>query len=378
MTRFSTKLVHSDDPLNRVPDVVSPINVATTFRYPTDPNELHAVADLPDGRYPEDQLIYSRLAHPNGEKVEAIFDSILGQPSVIYSSGLAAFYALITKFNPKRVAIGPCYHGCKKILDIHTRNFGLVQLSYSEEDLDKLQAGDLIHIETPVNPLGTSKDIKWFAEKAHSKGALLSVDSTFAPVPLQDPFLFGADIVLHSATKYFGGHSDLLAGVLAVKSGEEIKKDLIDDRMYLGTNIGNFEAYLLLRSLRSYDLRILKQSSSAEKVVKFLDSNKDRFKVLQKITHSSLQQEPFVKEQLPNGFGAVFSIFVDSKETAKYLPSKLKYFHHATSLGGVESLIEWRAVTDPYADKSLLRVSIGTEDPQDLIEDLEQALLSFN
>lgn len=377
MAGLSTKLVHADDSQSRVPDIATPINVSTTFRYPEDPSDLHALADAPDGRYPEDQPIYSRLGHPNGKRVEAVFDEILGHPSVIYSSGVSAFYALITHFNPKRVALGQCYHGCKKILDIHTRNFGLEQLSYSEEDLDKLQAGDLIHLETPVNPQGTSKDIKWFAEKAHAKGALLSVDSTFAPVPLQDPFLFGADIVVHSATKYFGGHSDLLAGVLAVKT-VEIKKDLMEDRMYLGTNIGSLEAYLLLRSLRSYDLRIKKQSANVGKIVSYLNENRSKFKVLKDLTHSSLQSESFVKEQLPNGYNPVFSITVNSKHTAQNLPSRLKYFHHATSLGGVESLVEWRAVTDPYVDQCLLRFSIGTEDSQDLIEDLEQAFLSFN
>lgn len=129
--------------------------------------------------------------------------------------------ASFTLVHPKHVAIGPCYHGVHGIVDLHKRKFGLKELSYSEKDLDKLQPGDLVHIETPVNPLGESKSIQWFADKAHAKGALLSVDATFAPPPLQDPFKFGADIVLHSATKYFGGHSDLLAGVVVVKEEKQ-------------------------------------------------------------------------------------------------------------------------------------------------------------
>jgi cystathionine gamma-synthase len=333
--------------------------------------------DLPNGLYPEDEIVYSREAHPNGLRLEQVFEQILGAPSVVYSSGLASFYGVITHFNPKQVAVGPCYHGVKKIIDIHTRNFGVKQLSYSEEDLDKLQPGDLVHIETPVNPQGTSKSIKYFADKAHAKGALLSVDSTFAPIPLQDPFKFGADIVMHSATKYFGGHSDLLAGVIAVKS-KEIKRQLIDDRIHLGSNIGNLEAYLLLRSLRSYELRIKKQSDNVLKVVTFLQENRDKYKVLKEIYHSSLQKEPFVKEQLPNGYGTVFSIVVDTEKTARHLPYRLKFFHHATSLGGLESLIEWRALSDPHVEQTLLRVSIGGEDPNDLITDFDQALSSFN
>ncbi len=355
---------------------MTPINVSTTFRYSEDPSQLQAIGDLPGGWYPEGEYIYSRLTHPNAERVEAVFDKILGAETVVYSSGLGAFYALMTHFNPKQVAFGQCYHGVHAILDIHTRNHGLKQLSLEDEDLEKLGPGDIVHIETPVNPFGTSSDLKYFAEKAHAKGAILVVDSTFAPPPLQDPFKFGADVVMHSATKYFGGHSDLLAGVLAVKS-KDIKKKLIDDRVYLGTNIGNLESYLLLRSLRSYDLRIKKQSDNALKVVTYLNEHKEEFKALKKIYHSSLQTEPFVKEQLPNGYGPVFVIIVDSEKTGKTLPSRLKYFHHATSLGGVESLIEWRAVTDPYVERNLLRVSIGTEDPNDLIEDFKQALLSF-
>jgi cystathionine gamma-synthase len=351
--------------------------VSTTFRYDPNPDNLEAVVDLPGGIYPDDQLVYSRLAHPNASRLEQVFEEILGAPSVVYSSGIASFYGIMTHFNPKQVAIGPCYHGVKKIIDIHTRNFGLKQLSYSEEDLDKLQPGDLIHIETPVNPQGTSKSIKYFADKAHEKGALLSVDSTFAPTPLQDPFKFGADIVMHSATKYFGGHSDLLAGVIAIKSNDT-KKQLIEDRIYLGTNIGNLEAYLLLRSLRSYELRIKKQSDNALKVVTFLHENRNKYKALKEIYHSSLQDDLFVKEQLPNGYGPVFSIVVDTKETAKHLPSRLTFFHHATSLGGLESLIEWRAMTDPYVEQTLLRISIGGEDPTDLIADLDQALSTFN
>jgi cystathionine gamma-synthase len=376
MAGFSTELIHADDYRNRVPDVVSPINVSTTFKYDENPDKLVAASDL-GGVYPEDILIYSRLQHPNSLKVEAVFDKIFdGHHSVIYNSGLSAFYGLMTHFNPKQVAIGPSYHGVLKIVDMHKRNHGLSVLTYSEEDLDKLQPGDLVHIETPVNPQGVSKDIQWFADKAHAKGALLSVDATFAPPPLQDPFKFGADIVLHSATKYFGGHSDLLAGVLVVNNLKD-KQGLVDDRMYLGTNIANLESYLLLRSLRSYDLRVLKQSANVLKIVTYLNENRDRFKSLKKIYHSSLQTEEFVKRQLEGGYGPVFSIELDTKDNARKFPSKLKYFHHATSLGGVESLIEWRAITDIHVNHTLLRVSIGIEDADDLIADLEQALLSF-
>lgn len=219
-----------------------------------------------------------------------------------------------------------------------------------------------------------SSDIESLARRAHAKGALLIVDSTFASPPLQYAWNFGADIVLYSATKYFGGHSDLLSGVLVVKE-EATSRQLKDDRIYLGTNVANLESFMLLRSLRTYEMRITKQSENATKLVRFLSDHQSEFdKVLKTIYHSSLQTEEFVKKQLVGGYGPVFAITLYTKEQCKQLPLKLKYFHHATSLGGIESLVEWRAMTDPYIDQTLIRVSVGCESANDLIKDLASAL----
>lgn len=148
----------------------------------------------------------------------------------------------------------------------------------------------------------------------------------------------------------------------------------MEDRIYLGGITNGFDSYLLLRSLRTYELRIKKQSENVLKIVTYLNENKHKFAVLKAISHSSLQTEHFVKEQLEGGYNPVFSIFLDTVDHAKHLPSKLQWFHHATSLGGVESLIEWRAMTDTAAPPTLLRVSTGAEDAEDLIADLEQGL----
>ncbi|KAH3900233.1 probable putative cystathionine beta-lyase [Saccharomycodes ludwigii] len=376
-TRLSTTLIHADDKDNRVTDVAPPINVSTTFRY--DNENLIPWNQREDFTFLETTPIYSRLGHPNSTRLESIFNEILDGNSVIYSSGLAAYYAALTYFNPKRLFIEQSYHGCHSIANIFTRNYGLKQYTFA--DIEKFaQPGDIVHLESPVNPFGTSYDIQKLADRTHAKGALLLVDSTFAPPPLQNVWDFGADIVMHSATKYFGGHSDLLSGVLVVKALETSKK-LKEDRIYLGTNIGNLESFLLLRSLRTYELRIKKQSENAEKLVKYLSDNKDvKFpNVLKNIYHSSLQtKEPFVTKQLKGGFGPVFSIILQNTEQCKKLPTLVKYFHHATSLGGVESLIEWRALTDPEIDQKLIRISVGCENVEDLINDLGCALKQLN
>lgn len=371
MTPLSTKLIHDDDKDNRVPDVAPPINVSTTFRYDND--DLVPWTERENLDFMEKRPIYSRLAHPNATRLESIFSDILEGHAVIYNSGVSAFYAAVVFFKPKRLFIGQSYHGCRAAANIITRTNGMEQ--HPLEDIAQYaQEGDLVHLETPVNPYGISFDIQKIAQLAHSRGARLIVDSTFAPPPLQNVWDFGCDIVMHSATKYFGGHSDLLSGVIVVKDSQ-VAKQLREDRIYLSTNIPSLESYLLLRSLRTFEMRILKQSQTATEIVKFLDENRSKYdKVIAKLYHSSLQNKPFVQKQLKGGYGPVFALSLMTKEQCKQFPLKLKYFHHATSLGGIESLVEWRAMTDPYIDQTLIRVSIGCEDPNDLIQDLKNAL----
>lgn len=373
MTGISTNLIHGADHLARVHDVIQPINVTTTYKYDEDPEKLVKVADWDFSTYDIlDKNIYSRLTHPSSQQVEAAIEKITGGYVVAYNSGLSAFFAALTHFNPKVLSIGKGYHGCHSIANIFTRNSGLKQISL-DDDFSQLGEGDVVHLETPVNPEGTALNIKMFADKAHARGAILMVDATFAPPPLLDPFAFGADIIMHSATKFFGGHSDLLAGLLITKD-KKVRNRLLDDRIYLGTNIANLESAMLVRSLKTYELRITKQSENAAKLVKFLVDNRSKFPALGEIYHSSLQEDQFVKEQLPNGHSPIFSLSLVNEQLAKSFPSNLKYFHHATSLGGVESLIEWRALSDFKVDPTLLRVSVGVENIEDLIADFASAL----
>lgn len=372
MPRLSTTGIHGGDHLHTVSDVTPPINISTTFKYTNDPDKLEK---MPPGPFPYEvgKPVYSREGHPSGEFVELVISKITNSYAVAYNSGLSAVYAAYTHLNPKVLCIGQGYHGVHGIADIWTRNHGLKQYGLDEEDLEKLGPGDVIHLETPVNPDSLCFDIQHFADKAHAKGAFLVVDSTFAPPPLQDAFEFGADIVMHSATKYFGGHSDLLAGILLTKS-EDVWRKLLDDRIYLGTNIANLESALLLRSLKTLELRVKKQSDSATKIAKFLNESKEKYPAIAKVHHSSLQKDAFVARQLKGGHAPTFAFELQTEDQARRFPSRLKYFYHATSLGGVESLIEWRAMSDHTVSPSLLRVSVGIEDVEDLIEDLEQAL----
>lgn len=406
----STHGVHADDRINILTDVAPPIHTATTFRYPHDPSQLQPVPT--EGEFVDLQtpLIYSRLASASTNRLETILAPLMypdakeeeldGQSGlanhvVSYTSGLSAFHALLVNLVPKVIAISGGYHGCHGVIDLHKKMHGVKTVDLHADDATwdaaGLGKGDLVHLETPLNPTGEAFSIAKYAERAHARGAYLSVDATFAPPGLQDPFRWGADVVMHSGTKYIGGHSDMLCGILAVKKGEEgLKraKTLRAERIFLGAVLGSLEGWLGVRSLRTLDLRVQRQSSSADKLVRWLQESLDGpewrqdevvKRVVSKISHASLQTADYdwLKQQMPNGFGPVFSIYMKTPQLARTLPSKLRLFHHATSLGGVESLIEWRRMSDAEVDERLLRVSVGVESWEDLKGDLLGAFESL-
>lgn len=276
---------------------------------------------------------------------------------------------------PARVSIGSGYHGSHGVLALHEKLHGLQKLPLSCA-ADALSPGDVIHLETPVNPTGEALEIAKFAEKAHARGAWLLVDATFGPPGLQEPFCWGADLVVHSGTKYLGGHSDMLCGVLATRREDWIRA-LAAERTSLGSVMGSFEGWLGVRSLRTLELRVRRQSENAEGLVRWLDGARREeggvvARVVQGVRHASLQtgEMGWLKRQMPNGFGAVFALWMRDEGLARRLPSKLALFHHATSLGGVESLIEWRTMSDTTVDTRLLRVSVGVERWEDLRDDM--------
>lgn len=388
---LSSLSVHADDYINNHRAVAPPLHVSTTFRYNDDPDQLR-MWDNTDDNAPYDSHIYSRDSAPNTTRLEAVLSALLGGPAVTYSSGLAAFHALLVFLNPKRIAIGGGYHGCHGVIGLVSKLTGLQKLELEDPAaLASLQPGDVIHVETPLNPTGEARDLEFYAAKARELGCYLTVDATFAPPPLMQPFSHGVDVVMHSGTKYIGGHSDLLCGVLAVNPAREERghawqRALLGERLFLGSVMGSMEGWLGVRSLRTLELRVERQSASASRLVAWLDgevragAQKDGSpvaKTVEKLQHSSLQPEAaqegsWLRKQMPRGWGPVFSIVMRDADHARRLPSKLHLFHHATSLGGVESLIEWRAITDKNIAKTVLRVSVGVESWEDLREDLLQ------
>nr|OQO21298.1 hypothetical protein B0A51_12651 [Rachicladosporium sp. CCFEE 5018] len=407
---LSTLSVHADDEANSSTDVAPALHFSTTYRYPSDPSLLKPTDDLhiPDrpagGAIKADAHIYSRLTAPNTSRLELILTQLLGGPCLTYGSGLAAFHALLVYLNPKVVAIGAGYHGCHGVLKIYQKltNCKIVDL-FDEKTWEneaegwKLGEGDVVHLETPVNPTGNAYDIQHFADLAHKRGAALSLDATFAPPPLLDPFKHGADFVMHAGTKYIGGHSDMLCGVVSInRARKTMEKDywtMFGERLHLGAVMGNMEGWLGVRSLRTLELRVVRQSENADKLVAYLDAcmkgdgEKDEDAkavraVVAQLHHASLQTDDlrttdgkpgWLAKQMPNGFGPVFAMDLKTAEQARSFPSKLHLFHHATSLGGVESLIEWRRMSDNTVQDTLLRVSVGVENWEDLKRDIVDA-----
>ncbi|KAF4594652.1 cystathionine beta-lyase [Ophiocordyceps camponoti-floridani] len=382
---LASRAVHADDGIAAHRAVAPAMHVSTTFRYARDPERLDP-DDVIDPAAPLDSHIYSRESAPNTARLEAVLASVLGGPTVTYASGLAAFHALLVRINPRRIAMTAGYHGCHGVVDIMSRLTGLRRLSL-DCDVDELGPGDVIHVETPLNPVGEARNLAVYAERAREAGAYLTVDATLAPPPLQDPFAFGADVVMHSGTKYLGGHSDMLCGVLAVRPGLEWAADLRRDRAMLGAIMGSFEGWLGLRSVRTLELRVERQSATAEALVSWLSSQKRdpssaAAAFVHSVHHASLQPEAsrpdsWLRKQMPRGYGAVFAISMADEDSARRLPSRLRLFAHATSLGGVESLVEWRAMSDASVDRRLLRLSVGVEALEDLRDDLRQGLESL-
>ncbi|EOD48628.1 putative cystathionine gamma-synthase protein [Neofusicoccum parvum UCRNP2] len=391
---LSTLGIHGDDWLAKSADIAPPLHVSTTFRYSSNPDELGtAEHDAPSVDVPP---VYSRMAAPNTTRLEAALSAVLKGHAVTYASGLAAFHAMMVFLRPNVVAIGQRdvsgYHGCHGVLDLLKKLYGLKIVDLNDEkswDAAGLGKGDVVHLETPINPSGEAFNIRAYADKAHARGAYLTVDSTFGPPTLQNPLEHGADCVMHSGTKYLGGHSDMLCGVLVVPGAhQEWFWGLRNERMFLGSTLGNMEGWLGLRSLRTLDLRVKQQSRNAENLVSWLYEMANAgpsvgdsaaavvAKTVYRVQHASLQKEDFdwLRVQMPNGFGPVFALWLKDEESAKRLPSKLKLFHHATSVGGVESLVEWRRISDPSVDPRLLRFSIGVENWEDLRDDLLHGL----
>ncbi|KAG8533747.1 uncharacterized protein KY384_001488 [Bacidia gigantensis] len=254
------------------------------------------------------------------------------------------------------------------VLQLHTKLTGAKVLPL-DCPASELGEGDVIHLETPINPTGEAFEI---ANGQHFRTATAT-----GSIPVG-----GRSGNMHSGTKYLGGHSDMLCGVLATKN-EEWVRVLRVERTVLGGVMGNMEGWLGVRSLRTLGLRVQRQSENAGKLVEWLErlldegreGSRNVQKVVEKVHHASLQQGDvsWLEKQMPNGFGSVFAATMKTERLARRLPSRSHLFNHATSLGGVESLIEWRSMSDTTVDPRLVRFSVGIEAWEDLQLDLLNA-----
>ncbi|KAJ1665790.1 hypothetical protein IW140_003306 [Coemansia sp. RSA 1813] len=384
----STQGIHGDAHLRTSADVVPPISVTTTFDYPKD--------DLGSCNYgPDQSYAYSRETTPIVTKVEATLSTLTEGYAVLYGSGLSAALAVLIEYKPRKIALSKCYFGVGEVVSQYQELVPGVEVVDTDGSFDGV---DLVWIESPVNPTGEVLDICSYTQRAHAAGAILVIDSTLAPPPLSYPFRQGADIVVHSATKYLGGHCDLLAGVVVTKSAKSTET-LRKTRGVLGLGAGSMEAWLLLRSLRTLSVRVRQQSQTTAQLVGFLEGHRSAAcataehapaeaelsvgRRIAKVQHASLQfpaesRSPDVTRQHPEGFGALFAVLFATKEQALFVARHLKLHRFATSLGGVESLVDWRHGFDPTADPTMLRVSVGLESYEDLANDWKQALLALD
>jgi cystathionine gamma-synthase len=235
----------------------------------------------------------------------------------------------------------------------------------------------LLWIETPANPTLAVTDIAAMAELAHSVNAVLAVDSTFATPLFQNPLRLGADIVMHSATKYLNGHSDVIAGTLTTRAKDGLWDKIIRHRFQTGNVLGPVESWLLLRGLRTLFVRVEAQTRSAQTVAEHFANHPK----IERVLYPGLPGHPghdIAKRNMKGGFGAMLSMLVvGGAPEALQAANRLRLWRRATSLGGVESLVEHRASVEAATSptpKNLLRLSVGLEDVSDLIADLEQAL----
>ena len=353
--------------------VVPPIQPSTTFARDRDYEPLNA------------DNIYARDNNDVARQAEAVLAQLEGgTEALLFPSGMAAIAALFrTVPNGGRVVVqSGIYWGTTKWIRDFCERRQIEMTEVEASDIAQLQEAcaqapaQIVWIETPSNPWLRIVDVEVAAEAAHQTGALLVVDSTAATPILSKPFALGADIVMHSTTKAINGHSDVLSGVLVAKETGPVWDEIATDRASAGAVLGPFEAWLLLRGMRTLPLRVNQMCSNAMKVAAFLYDHPQVEDVLYPGLPSHAGHDLACK-QMKGGFGFLMSFLVKGgREDALKVAGRLNLFHRATSLGGVESLVEHRYTIEPHTGipENLLRISIGIEDADDLIADLAQAL----
>jgi cystathionine gamma-synthase len=332
------------------------------------------------------QHSYGRDENPGFAVTENVLAELEGgSAALLFSSGSSAAMAIVQSLNPGDRIVAPkiMYWGLRNWLTQFCGNWGLGLDLFDTADPDALANSvrqgrtKLVWIETPCNPTWDVIDIAAASEIAHGVGAWLAVDSTVPTPVLTQPIKHGADIVMHSATKYLNGHCDVIAGALATAKEDELWERVCEVRTHAGAILGSFEAWLLQRGMRTLFLRVRKACESALALAEHFEGHAHIEAVIYPGLPSHKGHE-IARRQMDGGFGGMMSFQVKGgAEAALNVAKRCKVFTRATSLGGVESLIEHRYTIEGERSpipRDWLRLSIGIESVDDLIADLEQAL----
>ncbi|MBU2888122.1 trans-sulfuration enzyme family protein [Celeribacter halophilus] len=330
---------------------------------------------------------FTRDDNPSYLQAEALINALEGGAGcLLFSSGMAAITAVFQRLMPGDHVILPVqvYSGLRDWLEHHGKRWGL-EVSYLPDYTPAtIEAAiipgktKIVWMETPSNPTWTVSDIAAIVNVAHKAEAIVGIDNTVSTPILTQPIRHGADLVLHSGSKYLNGHGDLIAGAAVVAPGrEDLLADMKTQRNHYGAILGSFEAWLLLRGMRTLALRVRAQSASALKIAKFLENHPAVVEVLYPGLPSHAGHDIALR-QMAGGFGGMLSFCVAGGETAaKAVAARVGVIRQAISFGSTETVIEHRAGMegpDSPTPRDLLRISVGLENIDDLIGDLGQAL----
>ena len=376
--RFNTRLIHAAQPADPYTGAVNaPIYLSSTFRQRA-PNRNQG-------------WVYGRSGNPTRAVLEGTLAALEGgRTGLAFSSGLGALATLLEEFpsSSRIVSIDDLYGGTRRLFEHHRAQFG-VRIDYVDmRDLDAVRTAlsepaDLVYAETPTNPLLKVVDLKAVARLAHAAGARLAVDNTFATPALQRPIELGADIVLHSTTKYLGGHSDIIGGALVLKAPKDGERFTWLQNA-VGAVPSPFDCFLVLRGIHTLGVRMRAHSEAARAVAEVLDGHRK----VTAVHYPGLRSHPqhaIARRQMTRFGGMMSAEIAGGRRPALRFLSRLRVFTLAESLGGVESLVEHPAsmthASVPRAAREaigisdgLVRLSCGIEDPSDLADDVRRAL----
>lgn len=355
--------------------VTPPIQLATTF--------VHGPAAE---RHPgaEGGHEYQRESHPTQARLEDALATIEGGAAALaFATGMAAIHALLSSLPRGSRVLVPrdVYSGTRVLAREFLPELGIEAVFVDTTDLAAVRvalAGGIacVWLETPSNPRLEVSDIAAIAEAAHAAGALVACDNTFATPVLQNPLALGADVVMHSTTKYLGGHSDVMGGALVFARRDALYERVLHRRHLTGATLAPFNAWLILRGIRTLHVRVAQHCRNARAIAGFLAAHPK----VARVHHPCLPGDPghAVASRQMRDYGGMLSFApIGGREAALAVCRRVRLFTNATSLGGVESLIEHRASIEgpqPVTADDLLRLSTGLEHADDLIADLAQAL----